>query len=104
LSKVGDVSIDVFVLKKFNELNLHKHRTTLELIAKEINPMIEGIINYYHHFWEEDMRNVWKQLNARLLKWIKWEKDLYKKASVRYLKTKYRERPQLFAHWRLVYP
>lgn len=92
------------ILQKFKELNLHKRRTTLELIAKEINPMIQGIINYYHKYWEEDMRNVWNQLNARLLKWIKWEKDLYKMASVRYLKTKYKERPQLFAHWRLVYP
>jgi len=48
------------------------------------------------------MRIVWNQLNARLLKWVKWEKDLYKMASVRYLKTKYKERPNLFAHWLLV--
>lgn len=92
------------ILQKFKELNLHKRRKTLEEIANEINPVIRGIINYYHKFWEYDMRIVWNQLNARLLKWVKWEKGLYKKASVRYLKTKYKETPNLFSHWLLVYP
>ena len=92
------------ILEKFKAMNLHKRRKSLEEIAKEINPVLRGIINYYHHFWKDDMRIVWNQLNARLLKWVKWEKDLYKMASVRYLKTKYKERPNLFAHWLLVYP
>ncbi len=39
------------------------------------------------------MRLVWKQLNARLLKWVKWEKDLNKKATIKYLQTKYKEHP-----------
>lgn len=92
------------ILQKFKEMNLHKRRKSLEEIAKEINPVLRGIINYYHHFWKDDMRRVWNQLNARLLKWVKWEKDLYKLASVRYLKTKCKETPNLFAHWSLVYP
>lgn len=92
------------IMSMFNQLNIHKQRKSLEEIAKEINPILRGIINYYHKFWEGDMRIVWNQLNARLLKWVKWEKDLYKKASVRYLKTKYKERPNLFAHWILVHP
>lgn len=92
------------IMQKIKGLNLHKRRKSLEEIAKEINPVIRGIINYYHRFWKDDMRIVWNQLNARLLKWVKWEKDLYKLASVRYLKTKYREKPDLFAHWLLVYP
>ena len=85
-------------------MNLHKRRKPLEQIAKEINPVLRGIINYYHHFWKDDMRIVWFQLNARLLKWVKWEKDLNKKASVRYLKTRDDAKPWLFAHWLLVYP
>ncbi len=92
------------IMKKFKTMNLHKRRKTLEEIAKEINPVLRGIINYYHKFWEDDMRIVWYQLNARLLKWVKWEKDLYKMASVKYLKTKYKEQPNLFAHWLLVHP
>lgn len=92
------------IMEKFKQLNLHKRRKSIETLAKEINPIIRGIINYYHKFWKDDMRIVWNQLNARLLKWVKWEKDLYKMESVRYLKTKYKERPYLFAHWLLVHP
>jgi RNA-directed DNA polymerase len=92
------------IIEKFKTLKIHKKRKTIEQVAKEINPIISGIINYYHKFRKSDMVNVWRQLNERLLKWVKWEKDLYKKASVRYLKTKHKEKPDLFAHWSLEYP
>jgi group II intron reverse transcriptase/maturase len=92
------------IIAKFKTLKIHKKRKTIEQVAKEINPIIRGIINYYHKFRKSDMTNVWRQLNERLLKWVKWEKDLYKKASVRYLKTKHKENPDLFAHWSLEYP
>jgi len=74
------------------------------MLAKELNPMIRGIINYYHKFENGSMRYVWNQLNARLLKWVKWEKGLYKYAAIRWLKSKYKASPDLFAHWRLVFP
>jgi group II intron reverse transcriptase/maturase len=92
------------LMEKFRKLNIHKRRTTLEEIAKTMNPILRGIINYYHKFRKNDLQNVWRQLNERLLKWVKWEKRLYKKASIRYLKTKYKERPNLFLHWLLVHP
>jgi group II intron reverse transcriptase/maturase len=92
------------IMQKFKALNLHKRRKPLEEIAKEINPIVRGIINYYHKFWKDDMRQVWNQLNARLLKWVKWEKGLYKYAAVRYLKTRCKATPNLFAHRLLVYP
>jgi predicted metal-dependent TIM-barrel fold hydrolase len=92
------------LMEKFRKLNIHKRRTTLEEIAKTMNPILRGIINYYHKFRKNDLQNVWRQLNERLLKWVKWEKGLYKKASIRYLKTKYKEKPNLFLHWLLVHP
>jgi RNA-directed DNA polymerase len=92
------------LMEKFRNLNIHKRRTTLEEIAKMMNPILRGIINYYHKFRKSDLQNLWRQLNERLLKWVKWEKGLYKKASVRYLKTKYKEKPDLFLHWLLVHP
>ena len=49
-------------------------------------------------------RHIWNQLNSRLLKWVKWEKGLYKMASVKWLKRKYKESPLLFLHWKLVHP
>ena len=92
------------IMQKFRDMNIHKKRTTIEYIARKINPVINGIINYFHKFQRKDMRQVWNQLNARLLKWVKWEKDLGKKAALCYLRTRYKENPALFAHWRLVHP
>lgn len=92
------------LMEKFKTMNIHKRRKTIEEIAREINPVLRGIINYYHKFRKSDIGNVWRQLNERLLKWIKWEKGLYKKASVKYLKTKHKEKPDLFLHWLLVHP
>ena len=92
------------IVQKFREQNIHKWRTSLENIAQRLNPVIRGIITYYHKFQQNDMRQIWNLLNVRLLKWVKWEKDLGKKKALCYLKTKYKENPTLFEHWRLVHP
>jgi hypothetical protein len=62
------------------------------------------VINYYHKFSDNHMRYVWNQLNARLLKWVKWEKGLYKYRSLSWLRLQYKKHPELFPHWRLVHP
>ena len=92
------------ITTKFREMAIHKKRKPLTEIAKELNPIIQGIINYYCKFSVNHTRYVWNQLNARLLKWVKWEKGLFVMESVRWLKAKYREAPTLFAHWKLVQP
>jgi len=92
------------IMQKFRRMNIHKWRKTLKHIAEALNPVIRGIINYYHKWQRNDMRQVWNQLNARLLKWVKWEKDLGKKQSLSYLRARYKENPVLFEHWRLVHP
>jgi ERCC4-related helicase len=92
------------IVQKFRDMNIHKWRTTLEHIAQRINPVIRGIIGYYHKFRKNELRQIWRLLNARLLKWIKWEKDFGKMRAMRYLRTKYETNPTLFEHWRLVHP
>ena len=92
------------IMQKFAKMKIHKWRTKLEQIAERINPVISGIINYYHKFRRYDMQMVWHQLNARLFKWVKWEKGLGKRRAWRYLRARYKENPNLFAHWRLVHP
>lgn len=94
----------ISVLEKFKELNIHKQRKPIEVIANELRPIVQGIINYYCKFSTNHTRQIWNQLNARLLKWVKWEKGLYKMASVRWLQKKYKESPLLFPHWQLVNP
>ncbi|MDQ3534168.1 MAG: reverse transcriptase domain-containing protein [Bacteroidota bacterium] len=90
--------------EKFRELDIHKCRMPLRELAQKLNPIIRGLINYYHKFWQAGMRPVWNGLNHRMLKWVKWEKGLYKYASVRWLKRQYKETPGLFEHWKLVQP
>jgi RNA-directed DNA polymerase len=92
------------VLRKFRDLQIHKRRKSIEEIANELRPIIQGIINYYCKFSVGHTRYIWNQLNTRLLKWVKWEKGLYKMASVKWLKEKFRELPALFPHWKLVHP
>lgn len=90
------------VLDKFK--SIHKRRKSIDELAKELNPVIRGVMNYYCKFWSYHTHALWQQLNERLKKWVKWEKGLYKKATVLWLRSKYEERPNLFAHWKLVYP
>lgn len=92
------------VLEKFRELNIHKRRKPIEALAVELRPIIQGIINYYCKFSKRSSRYIWRQLNARLLKWVMWEKGFYKMASLRWLQNKYKESPLLFPHWKLVSP
>lgn len=90
------------VLEKFR--HIHKRRVSIEVLAQELNPMIRGVMNYYCKFWSSHTYPLWNQLNKRLKKWVKWEKGLYTFASIRWLQQKYRHRPDLFAHWKLVRP
>lgn len=90
--------------QKFRAMALHKRRRSLKEIAEAINPVIRGIINYYHKFWNGHMYVVWHRLNQRLLKWVKWQKGLYMKAAIRWLRQQYKESPGLFPHWRFVRP
>ncbi|MEB2786561.1 reverse transcriptase domain-containing protein [Algoriphagus persicinus] len=94
----------ISILGKFRELAIHKWRKPLWEVAKRLNPVIRGLLNYYHKLRGEPMREVWNQLNHRLLKWVKWEKGLYKMAAVRWLKHQYKTSPGLFEHWKLVQP
>ncbi len=61
------------VMEKFREMNIHKRRKPLKVIASEIRPIIKGIINYYCKFSSNHTAEIWYQLNSRLLKWVKWE-------------------------------
>jgi group II intron reverse transcriptase/maturase len=92
------------VLGKFKSMAIHKRRRPLKEVASLLAPVIRGIINYYHKFWDGHMYKIWYQLNQRLLKWVKWEKGLYEHAAIRWLKHQYRQTPNLFLHWKYVHP
>jgi hypothetical protein len=74
------------IRRKFRELEIHKRRQPIAHLARALNPVIEGIIQYYHKNWHAGMRLVWNQLNHSLLKWVKWEKGIFKYASLRLMR------------------
>ena len=92
------------VLEKFKSFHIHKWRKPIEEIALKLKPVIQGVINYYCKFWTAHTHLVWFRLNARLVKWVRWERGLQVKAAVKWLKEKYKATPRLFPHWQLVHP
>lgn len=92
------------VLEKFKGFHIHKWRKPIEEIALKLKPVIQGVMNYYCKFWTEHTHYVWYRLNARLVKWVRWEKGLHAKAAIKWLKQKYKATPHLFPHWQLVHP
>ena len=92
------------VLEKFKSMAIHKRRRPLKEVALLLAPVIRGIINYYHKFWDGHMYRVWYQLNQRLLKWVKWEKGLYEHAAIRWPRQQYKETPNFVFTLAVVHP
>lgn len=91
-------------LDKFRKMELHKRRKPLEELARLLNPITRGVINYYCKLWSSHTRRLWTQLNHRLWKWVRWEKGLFGKSALQWLRRKYKEKPNLFYHWKIAYP
>lgn len=89
---------------KFRNMQLHKRRISLEALSKLLNPITRGVGNYYCKVWSNHTRVIWNQLNRRLWKWVKWEKGLYAYSALYWLRRKYKEKPNLFYHWKYVHP
>lgn len=92
------------VFDKLRKLEIHKHRKPIEELAARLRPILRGVMNYYCKFNPEYTHNFWYSINQKLLKWVKWEKGLGLKASVRWLKMVWKRNPGLFPHWELVHP
>jgi group II intron reverse transcriptase/maturase len=92
------------VLKKFQGMELHKRRKPVEELARLLNPITRGVINYYCKLWASHTSWLWTQLNLRLTKWVMWEKGLFRRAAHRWLKRKFKETPNLFYHWKIAHP
>jgi len=89
---------------KFRRMELHKRRNPVEVLAKLLNPISRDIINYYCKLWSGHTYHIWQQLNFRLWKWVRWDKGLSGMSGLHWLRTKYRENPNLFYHWKIAHP
>lgn len=80
---------------------------SLDDLARAINPIIRGWINYYGAYQRSSLVLVLRHIDRHLVKWVKWKykkKRLYSKRARRWLGQVARYRPGLFAHWQLGVP
>jgi RNA-directed DNA polymerase len=76
---------------------------SLETIARRLNPMLNGWINYYGRYNQSALKPVMRQMNFTLIKWCtrKYKRFRYSKAKAcQYLIKTFEMRPYLFAHWK----
>lgn len=92
------------VQAKLRSMELHKWRKPVEELARALNPITRGVINYYCKWWSTHTHWLWVQLNFRLRKWLMWERKLYSRAAQKWLRRKYEEKPDLFYHWKIARP
>ena len=79
--------------------------TDLFTVAREINPQVQGWINYYGGFYRSELRFLAWRINEHLTRWamhkFKRFRGKYAKAMA-WLQKVYQYKPGLFAHWQLV--
>jgi len=76
---------------------------SIEEIAKWLNPMIDGWINYYGRFSQSAMKPVARQINHTLIKWCmnKYKSFRFSKPrAIQFMVEMSEKRSGLFAHWR----
>lgn len=74
----------------------------LEEIAAIINPQVRGWMNYYGAYHRSNMKSILSQVEIAIARWAKRKyKKLYRKllASIKWLRSIWRRKPNLFAHW-----
>lgn len=77
---------------------------SIEELARVINPIIQGWINYYGMFSKSAMSTIYDYINGKLIQWARRKyKHLQRRKwrSGRWLRKLYMQNPALFAHWRV---
>ena len=77
---------------------------SVEELAKAINPIIQGWINYYGKFRKSALSAIYDYINTKLIKWARRKFKALQRRKWRagqWLRELYRDVPSLFAHWRV---
>ncbi len=80
---------------------------SLSDLARMFNPIVQGWINYYGHFYKSWLYPVLRHINECLVRWaMRKYKRLrgHQRRAHRWLASVARRDPRLFAHWKLVPP
>ena len=83
---------------------LHHHSDkSLENLAETYNPYITGWINYFGHFYREQLRLTLLRIDAYLIRWARRKFKRLRgrsRGARQWLARVRRARPTLFPHWR----
>lgn len=89
---------------KTRQLNW-RNRTELSLneIARRVNPVLQGWLNYYGCFTRSALYPVWRHFNLTLVAWVRRKyKPLrrHRSRAAKFMERISEKHPELFAHWR----
>ena len=92
--------------EKLRKLQLfHRTDLSIEIIAKHLNPIIYGWLNYYGQFTRSALYAVCRLINNGLIRWARRKyKPLRKRsrrAASKFIIRVAKHYPNLFAHWRV---
>jgi RNA-directed DNA polymerase len=76
---------------------------TLIALARSINVIVPGWINYYGRFYRSELVRLLKRINDYLVRWARWKYKRLRRSPAKartFLAEFYRREPDLFAHWR----
>lgn len=73
---------------------------SLEELAKQLNPRIEGWYNYFSHFYKSALSGMSYWLNRAILAWLRRKFKLNWKRAYHLLIQIMKQSPTLFAHWK----
>lgn len=103
-----DPAVSKDALKKMGRevRNWHLHtRTdlTFQELARRINPVVAGWINYYGRFRPWELTSFVTRINSYLVRWIrkKYKRLAAKRKALAKMQEIARRYPRMFAHWRI---
>ena len=76
----------------------------LEDIAREVNPVLQGWINYYGRFYKSRMYPVLRHMNQALVQWARRKYktlETHKTRAENFLGNIAKREPKLFVHWKM---
>jgi len=89
--------------EKIRELHISRcTQMELEDIARKLNPMLQGWLNYYGCFTPTALNTIWRYVNAMLIAWVmrKYKRYKGKKMKAQQLMASIAiKRQRLFVHW-----
>ena len=93
--------------KKMNQTmrgwKLHlRSNLSLEELARWVNPVLRGWVNYYGRFYKTALYPVFYHLNETLTRWVKRKYKKFRgkfQRAIRLLGEIAKKQPKLFAHW-----